>query len=157
MWSQMPYLGQVGTILSKPADKKGRERITHEVSSDSDKVTVKGFNNISARAEINCVHSAVLWCKNLPIQPLGSSPLRRSCRRSPTGKWVTVGEFIGYSLMQLYHAWAVPKPVVKPSWASSSELVALLKAKADMKLQRNQVSETVSEKICYFNLIHLTP
>lgn len=48
------------TILSEPADKKGQEKIAHEVSSDSGKVTVQVLNNISAAAEINCVHSAVL-------------------------------------------------------------------------------------------------
>lgn len=47
-------------VLSKPADKKGQEKIAHEVSSDSDKVTVQVLDNISATAEINSVHSAVL-------------------------------------------------------------------------------------------------
>lgn len=146
------------TILSKPADKKGREKIAHEVSSDSDEVTVQVFNNISATAEINCVHSAILWCKNLPVQPLGSSPPRRGCRRSPTGRWVTVGKLTGCSVMQLCHIWTVPKPIIKPSWASSSELVAATESKGRHEItEKPKVSETVSEEICHFNLIHLTP
>lgn len=47
-------------VLSKPADKKGQEKIAHEVSSDSDKVTLQVLDNISATAEINSVRSAVL-------------------------------------------------------------------------------------------------
>lgn len=77
------------TIPSKPVEKKGQEKIAQEVSSDADKVTVQVLDNISATAEINCVHSAVLWCKNLPVQPLG-----RSCRRSPQA-----GEYLRVSLV----------------------------------------------------------
>lgn len=60
--------------------------------------------------------------------------------------------------MQLYHIWAVPKPIVKPSWASSSELAAAAESKGRHEItEKPKGSETVSKEICCLNLIYLTP